>query len=152
MAQQRILRIACAVTLLFVSLPGASALSQQKIDNFNRERARAILRDAYDNVKKHYYDPKFHGLDVDARFHQFDEKIGDAGSLSQSFGVIAAFLDGLNDSHTFFTPLPDPIAWTMAIAFRCTAMIASSPECGPEPTRNPKSIPATKSWATTNSQ
>ena len=108
MAQQRILRIACAVTLLFVSLPGASALSQQKIDNFNRERARAILRDAYDNVKKHYYDPKFHGLDVDARFHQFDEKIGDAGSLSQSFGVIAAFLDGLNDSHTFFTPPARP--------------------------------------------
>lgn len=78
------------------------------MDNYNRDRARAILHDAYDNVKKHYYDPKFHGLDIDARFHQYDQKIVDATSLSQSFGVIAAFLDGLNDSHTFFSPPARP--------------------------------------------
>ena len=28
------------------------SLSQQKMDNFNRDRARSILHDAYDNVKK----------------------------------------------------------------------------------------------------
>ena len=50
MAQQRILRIACAVTLLLAALPTATLLSQQKMDNFNRERARSILHDAYDNV------------------------------------------------------------------------------------------------------
>jgi C-terminal processing protease CtpA/Prc len=108
MAQRRILRMACAATLLLASIPSASLLSQQKMDNFNRDRARAILRDAYDNVKKHYYDTKFHGLDLDARYHQFDQKIADAGSLSQSFGVIAGFLDGLNDSHTFFRPPARP--------------------------------------------
>jgi C-terminal processing protease CtpA/Prc len=104
MAQQRILRMACAAALLLAAIPSASLLSQQKMDNFNRERARAILHDAYDNVKKHYYDTKFHGLDVDARFHEYDQKIGNASSLSESFGDIAGFLDGLNDSHTFFTP------------------------------------------------
>jgi C-terminal processing protease CtpA/Prc len=104
MAERRILRMAYAAALLLAAMPGATLLSQQKMDNFNRERARAILHDAYDNVKKHYYDTKFHGLDIDARFHQFDQKIVDASSLSQSFGVIAGFLDGLNDSHTFFTP------------------------------------------------
>jgi C-terminal processing protease CtpA/Prc len=108
MAQRRILRMACAATLLLASIPSASLLSQQKMDNFDRDRARSILRDAYDNVKKHYYDTKFHGLDIDARYHQFDQKIADAGSLSQSFGVIAGFLDGLNDSHTFFTPPARP--------------------------------------------
>jgi C-terminal processing protease CtpA/Prc len=100
--------MACAAALLLAAIPCASLLSQQKMDDLNRDRARAILRDAYDNVKKHYYDPKFHGLDLDARFHQYDQKIADAGSLSQSFGVIAAFLDGLNDSHTFFSPPARP--------------------------------------------
>jgi C-terminal processing protease CtpA/Prc len=101
-------RVACAATLLLAAFASSTARSQQKIDNYNRDRARAILHDAYDNVKKHYYDTKFHGLDLDARFHQFDQKIVDATSLSQSFGVIAAFLDGLNDSHTFFTPPARP--------------------------------------------
>src|SRR5580658_5234587 len=108
MLERRILRMACIVALLLAALPSATLLSQQNMDSFNRDRARAILHDAYDNVKKHYYDPKFHGLDLDARFHQYDEKIGDASSISQSFGAIAAFLDGLNDSHTFFTPPSRP--------------------------------------------
>lgn len=96
--------MAYAAALAVAVIPSANLLSQQKMDNFNRERARAILHDAYDNVKKHYYDTKFHGLDVDARFHEYDQKIGNASSLSESFGDIAGFLDGLNDSHTFFTP------------------------------------------------
>jgi len=104
MTGKRVLRVACAATLLLAAIPSTSLLSQQKMDNFNRDRARAMLRDAYDNVKKHYYDTKYHGLDIDARFHEYDQKIGDASSLSQSFGDIAGFLDGLNDSHTFFTP------------------------------------------------
>lgn len=108
MAEKTILRMACAATLLLAAFASSTVHSQQKMDNYNRDRARAILHDAYDNVKKHYYDTKFHGLDIDARFHQYDQKIVDASSLSQSFGVVAAFLDGLNDSHTFFTPAARP--------------------------------------------
>jgi C-terminal processing protease CtpA/Prc len=107
MTQRWILQVAGAAALL-AAIPSASLFSQQKMDNFNRDRARAILHDAYDNVKKHYYDPKFHGLDLDARYHQYDEKISAAGSLSQSFGMVAGFLDGLNDSHTFFNPPSRP--------------------------------------------
>jgi len=108
MAGKTILRMACAATLLLAALASATLHSQQKMDNYDRDRARAIFRDAYDNVKKHYYDTKFHGLDIDARFHEYDQKIADASSLSQSFGLIAGFLDGLNDSHTFFTPPARP--------------------------------------------
>lgn len=108
MLERAVFRIACGAALLFAALPSATLLSQQKMDSFDRDRARSILRDAYDNVKKHYYDPKFHGLDLDARFHQYDEKIAAASSIGQSFGVIAAFLDGLNDSHTFFNPPSRP--------------------------------------------
>jgi C-terminal processing protease CtpA/Prc len=108
MSQHRIPKLLLAAAVVVVALSGAALQSQQKMDSINQDRARAMLRDAYDNVKKHYYDPKFHGLDIDARYHQFDEKIRNAGSLSQSFGVIAGFLDGLNDSHTFFTPPSRP--------------------------------------------
>lgn len=82
--------------------------SQQKMDSINRERAIDILRDAYENVKKHYYDPKYHGLDIDARYHEYDGKIRNANSLGQAFGIVAAYLDGLKDSHTFFDPPPRP--------------------------------------------
>jgi C-terminal processing protease CtpA/Prc len=108
MSQHWILKLLLAATVVVAALSAAALQSQQKMDTINQDRARAMLRDAYDNVKKHYYDPKFHGLDIDTRYHQFDEKIRNAGSLSQSFGVIAGFLDGLNDSHTFFTPPSRP--------------------------------------------
>ena len=65
-------------------------------------RAVGVLHDAYDNVKKHYYDTKFHGLDWDARYKAAQEKMKTVTSLSQGFGVTAGFLDELNDSHTFF--------------------------------------------------
>jgi C-terminal processing protease CtpA/Prc len=108
MSQHQIPKLQLAALVVVAALSGAALQSQQKMDSINQERARAMLRDAYDDVKKHYYDPKFHGLDIDARYHQFDEKIRNAGSLSQSFGVIAGFLDGFNDSHTFFTPPSRP--------------------------------------------
>jgi C-terminal processing protease CtpA/Prc len=104
MARNHVLKMACAAALLIAAIPSATLLSQQKMDSINRDRSRSILRDAYDNLKKHYYDPKFHGLDLDVRFRQYDEKISAAGSVSESFGMIAGFLDGLNDSHTFFNP------------------------------------------------
>ena len=99
--------------VVFVSLLafyGASLRSQQppKMDSINLDRSRGILRDAYENVKKHYYDPKFHGLDIDARYHEYDAKIQSASSLSQAFGLVAGYLDGLNDSHTFFRPPSRP--------------------------------------------
>jgi C-terminal processing protease CtpA/Prc len=108
MSQHRIPKLQLAAFVVVAALSGAALQSQQKMDSINQERARAMLRDAYDDVKKHYYDPKFHGLDLDVRYHQFDEKIRNAGSLSQSFGVIAGFLDGFSDSHTFFTPPSRP--------------------------------------------
>ncbi|MGA8553291.1 MAG: S41 family peptidase [Candidatus Acidiferrales bacterium] len=108
MSQHRILKLAIVFTFLLVISTGQPLRSQQKMDSLNIDRARGILHDAYDNVKKHYYDPKYHDVDLDARFRAFDEKIRTAQSLSESFGLIAGFLDGLNDSHTFFMPPSRP--------------------------------------------
>jgi C-terminal processing protease CtpA/Prc len=82
--------------------------AQEKMDSISLDRARGILRDAHEMVKKNYYDPKFHGLDWDALYREYDEKIKSAGSLSQGLGVVAAYLDRLNDSHTFLRPPSRP--------------------------------------------
>lgn len=80
------IKTAIVVFVSLLALYGATLRSQQpsKMDSFNLDRSRGILRDAYENVKKHYYDPKFHGLDIDARYHEFDAKIRNASSLSQA--------------------------------------------------------------------
>jgi C-terminal processing protease CtpA/Prc len=74
------------------------------MDSLDMDRARGMLRDARDAVKKNYYDPKYHGLDLDARYQQFDERIKAAPSLNEGLRMVAAFLSGLKDSHTFFEP------------------------------------------------
>ncbi len=102
------IRAAVVAAIVIIAMPGSVLRSQQTMDAINLDRSRGILRDAYENVKKHYYDPKYHGLDIDARYHEFDAKIQKASSLSQAFGLVAGFLDGLNDSHTFFQPPSRP--------------------------------------------
>jgi len=108
MLRDRTLNVALLLLVIMVVLPGGELQSQQKMDGFTLDRAREILHDAYDGVKKHYYDPKYHGLDINARFHEYDEKIKNAPNLSAAFGLVAGFLDGLNDSHTFFEPPARP--------------------------------------------
>src|SRR5271154_3068311 len=93
--------IAALLAALIVTAYPLDAQDDSKWDSFKIDRSRGILRNAYEAVKNHYYDPKFHGLDLDARYREFDEKIKTAGSLGHAFGMVAAFLDGLNDSHTF---------------------------------------------------
>jgi C-terminal processing protease CtpA/Prc len=90
--------------ILAMFQPAVMLFSQQKMDSIQRAQSEQILRDAYDNVKKHYYDSKYHGLDLDARYHDFDARVKNAPNLGQAFRMVAAFLDGLNDSHTFFEP------------------------------------------------
>jgi len=109
MSRRSSIKTAIVVAIILVGLCGGVLRSQQsKLDSTNLYRSRGILRDAYDNLKKHYYDPKYHGLDIDARYHDYDAKIQNASSLSDAFGIVAGYLDALNDSHTFFNPPSRP--------------------------------------------
>ncbi len=58
------------------------------------------------DVQKNYYDPKLHGLNWDAKVSEAKENIEKAESLNGAISEIAALLDNLNDSHTFFFPPP----------------------------------------------
>jgi carboxyl-terminal processing protease len=105
----RLLRARALVFFVSLWLLGALALwlttTQAQPDlNFQRERGRAMLKVIKDELKKEYYDPDFHGMDVEARFKTADEKIKEAESVGHVFGIIGQALLDLNDSHTFFLP------------------------------------------------
>jgi carboxyl-terminal processing protease len=76
------------------------------------------------DIEKHYYDPSFHGIDLQERFGQADERIKNAKSNGEIFGVIAQALLDFDDSHLFFIP-PSRVAkveygWQMqAIGDKC---------------------------------
>lgn len=80
------------------------AQQQQKLSKDEQTRISDMMRAAHDDVKKYYYDPKLGSLDWDARYKQYDAKIENAHNLGDGFRIVAAFLGGLKDSHTFFIP------------------------------------------------
>jgi carboxyl-terminal processing protease len=61
-----------------------------------------------EDVEKHYYDPKFRGIDWKANIRNSQQRIDNATSLNRGLSEVAAALDALNDSHTFFEPPPRP--------------------------------------------
>ena len=76
----------------------------RQLDAVDLERAHAILHQSYDEVRNRYYDPAYHGVNLDASFHQLDTTLNSSRTVNDSFRVIAAFLLQLHDSHTFFQP------------------------------------------------
>lgn len=83
---------------------GIVTYGQQPPTAQDLDRSRVILRTIKDDLKKNYYDPNYHGMDIEARFKTADEKLKQATSLGQLFGIIAQTLTELEDSHTFFVP------------------------------------------------
>jgi carboxyl-terminal processing protease len=75
-------------------------------------------------IEKNYYDPAFHGIDLRERFSQADERIKNAKSNGEIYGIIAQALLDFDDSHLFFIP-PARVAkveygWQMqAIGDKC---------------------------------
>ena len=91
------------VLLLFV-VKSSVVVGQRPVTEVDRDRGHVMLQIIKEDLKKNYYDPAFHGMDVETRFHLADEKIKTATSIGQIFGIVAQVLVDLNDSHTFFMP------------------------------------------------
>jgi C-terminal processing protease CtpA/Prc len=82
---------------------GYSAFAQS-FGNQDRDRGITMLKIIKEDISKHYYDPTFRGIDLDARFKLAESKIKLAKSNAEVFGVIAQVLLDFNDSHTSFIP------------------------------------------------
>ncbi len=78
----------------------------QTLSKNDREAGRIMLHNIKDSIKKNYYDSNFHGINLDETFKTADEKINQATSNGQLFGIIAQAVRSLNDSHTNFIPPP----------------------------------------------
>lgn len=80
----------------------------QQINGHDREYATAMLEQIASDVKKHYYDPKLHGVDWDSKVVELKQGINRAETTDDALAQVAALLDSLNDSHTFFLPPQRP--------------------------------------------
>lgn len=76
----------------------------QGMSNLERGQAEDMLQVVANDIRKHYYDPKFHGVDWDARVAKAKQEIDKATSMNMAISYIAAAMDSLNDSHTNFYP------------------------------------------------
>jgi C-terminal processing protease CtpA/Prc len=86
------------------SRPTVNAQQQPPPSKFQIDRFRLVLGTIKEDIKKNYYDPNYHGMDLDVAFKEADEKIKQATSLGQIMGIIGQLLINLDDSHTFFLP------------------------------------------------
>lgn len=115
------LRILLASFVLLLPIPIAYA---QKLESKDRQRGQIMLDRIKDELKKNYYDPNFRGMNLDARFQTASNKIKEAESVGQVFGIIAQVLIELDDTHTFFLPpgrvTDTDYGWTMMmVGDRC---------------------------------
>jgi len=85
-------------------LCGASTAFSQSFSSQDRDRGVTMLKIIKDDINKHYYDPAFHGIDLEARFKLAESKLKLTKSNAEIFGVIAQVLLDFNDSHTAFIP------------------------------------------------
>jgi C-terminal processing protease CtpA/Prc len=93
-----------ASLIVVVGLLQQAGFAQTGLSSYDRNRAKQMLSDIGDDVRKHYYDPAFHGVDWDAVVRQEQKKIDNSANMNEALSHVAAALDALNDSHTFFLP------------------------------------------------
>lgn len=84
------------------------SVGAQPVSAVDRDRVQYMLRTISADIKKHYYDPKLHGVNWDDAVAEARSKIEKTDSLNMAMSHLAAALDSLNDSHTFFLPPPRP--------------------------------------------
>src|SRR5499427_3136085 len=109
------------VVLSVVSCLSSPLVAQQSPTPFTsleRDRAIQMLQTIAGDVRKHYYDPKFHEIDWDARVREAKEKIEKATSQNAALSHVAGALAALDDSHTFFLPPSRPYVHDYGLEFQ----------------------------------
>lgn len=79
-------------------------VTAQAPTNSDRSLLLAMLKDGYESVRTHYFDRSFNGLDWDALYERYVDRVRQAPSVHAGLLTIAEMLDALDDSHTTFLP------------------------------------------------
>ena len=90
--------------IFFVVLGSTHTALSQSLSSQDRDRGVIMLKAARDDIRKNYYDAAFRGIDLEGRTKFAEERIKQAKTNGEVFGIIAQFLLELNDSHTVFLP------------------------------------------------
>ena len=101
----------CIAALILVfgwPSPLVAQKAQTKTSKLEHDEVMQMLITISDDVKKHYFDKNLRGLDWNANVKKFAARIDNAESLNRGLSEVAAALDVLDDSHTFFLPPPRP--------------------------------------------
>jgi C-terminal processing protease CtpA/Prc len=96
--------VLCVFLLLlggFVVAVKESTGQEAPIDPRERHIIEIVLGDVVQDVKSNYYDPKYHGVDLDALFKEARERVNAAKTYNQALAIVAWVLRKLDDSHTF---------------------------------------------------
>ena len=115
------------------------------MDRDQQAQVMGMLRDAHDEVKKHYYDPKLQGVDWDARYQHYQELLGNAHSLGEGFRIVAAYskrAEGL--AHLLYASSRGQPALTPVIDSQWWATTVLLPRFGPGQRRRKSFISATR--------
>lgn len=88
--------------VVMICVPNVPA--QQKMDRIAKEQVLSMLKNVKNAIIKNYYDPSYHGMNVEERFKAAEEKLKSTEYLGQAFAVIAQAVLDLEDSHTMFYP------------------------------------------------
>lgn len=91
-------------TLLLLCVFSLPIIGQGSYDGVEKGRMKSILKIVKDEVKKNYYDPTYHGIDLDERFKRAEEKLSTATSTGQALAIIAQVLIDFDDSHLYLSP------------------------------------------------
>jgi len=92
----------CIASLLAAA--GSVAQSGPTLSKNDRELMLTMLRAIRDDVAKHYYDPSFHGIDLNARFKDAEARLKTTAAFNDGMSTLAEFLTQFDDSHTTFLP------------------------------------------------
>jgi carboxyl-terminal processing protease len=93
-----------AVLLMLGTGVRSSALDAQQLSRIDRERGRIMLEQLHRDLRRHFYDSTFKGVDLDSAAALTRDRVDSASSLAEMFAAIAAFPIALDDSHTLFVP------------------------------------------------
>src|SRR5258708_29146022 len=88
----------------FVVAVKESARQEAPIDPRERHIIEIVLGDVVQDVKSNYYDPNYHGVDLDALFKEAKERVKAANTYNQALSTAAGVLTTLHDSHTSLIP------------------------------------------------
>jgi hypothetical protein len=96
-------KLGAALLLVILSSQAPSAPPPQA-SGLQKSQARQMLNAIQVAIREGYYDPKFHGIDLNAHFKAAVAKIEEARNMVHAYGIIAQTLIAFEDSHTYFIP------------------------------------------------